>query len=541
MKHIKLIVSAACLGGAMLLNSGCKKYLDINTNPNVTQDVLAEQLLPSAQIFIGSAVGVDLQVNGSFWAQYWTQSPASSQYKIYDRYSPTSSSYDRVWSLIYSSALSDLNQLEKKGLATKELQYVGVAKVLKAYAFQIAADGWGDVPFSEALKGLPEDGGITAPVYDKQAAVYDGIAKLIQEGRALLENAETNHLSVSGDLIYHGDLAKWQQFANTLELKLFLRLSEKDPAKAQAGVTNIMTQAAAGAGFIDETSDAMISYSATAGNQNPLYSEMAGLNRVQNIVGSKTVIDSMNANTDLRVEVFFNPINTGAYVGIAQGNYTISSSTQVSIPNASTAADVSTAYGLSTSPVAPVKFISSYESYFLQAEAAARGWGTGNAKNLFENGIAASFAAYGAAFDHLEEVLIDTPDGINGVPLIVPIMVSAATATDLYLNGISTDSGVAVDPAYWGQFPTTGTVQQKVRHIITQKWFSMTGNQGFEAWTEWRRTGYPSWFTVSAQSAIGSTPAAFPRTFFYPDVEVQRNLKFPGQKVITDRVYWDIH
>src|SRR3982751_2511329 len=98
MKHIKIIVSAACLGGALLLGTGCKKYLDINTNPNVAQDVLPEQLLPSAQIFLGSSLGVDMEITGSFWAQYWTQSPASSQYKIYDRYSPTSSTYDRVWS-----------------------------------------------------------------------------------------------------------------------------------------------------------------------------------------------------------------------------------------------------------------------------------------------------------------------------------------------------------------------------------------------------------------------------------------------------------
>lgn len=540
MKNIKLIVGAAFLGGAVLLGSGCKKYLDVNTNPNVTQDVLLEQLLPSSEIFLGSAVGVDLQINGSFWAQYWTQSPASSQYKIYDRYSPTSSTYDRVWQLMYSSALSDLDQMEKKGLASNQRQYVAIAKILKAYSFQIITDAWGDVPFSQALKGLPEEGGITSPAYDPQAAVYDGIAKMIQDGRTLLEESEANGLELKGDVIYAGDLVKWQQFANTLELKLFLRLSEKNPAKAQAGVANIVTKANAGAGFIDESSDCQINYSSTAGNQNPLYSEMAGLNKVQNIVGSKTVIDSMNANTDLRVEVFFNPINTGAYVGIAQGNYTVSSSTQVSIPNASTGADVSSS-NQELSKVAPVKFITSYESYFLQAEAAARGWSGGNAKVLFEAGIAASFNAYSKEFDALDEILVDTPDAIGGVPLTVPIKVSAATATDLYLNGITTDSGLVIDPAYWGQFPTTGTVQDKVKFIITQKWFSMTGNQGFEAWTEWRRTGYPSWFTVSVQSAIGSSPAAFPHRFFYPDVEVQRNLNFPGQKLITDRVYWDIH
>ncbi len=533
MKRIKLIISAAAFGG-LLLGTGCKRYLDVNTNPNVAQDVLVEQLLPSAEIYIGSSVGMDLQVNGSFWAQYWTQSPASSQYKIYDRYSPTAPTYDRVWSLLYSSALEDLDRMEKKALAGNQVQYVGVAKVLKAYAFQIITDGWGDVPFSEALKGLPQDGGITAPKYDAQATVYDGIAKLVQDGRKLLETSETNGLELSGDLIYGGDLANWIKFANTLELKMYLRLSEKDAAKAQAGVAAIYAR---GAKFIDESSDAMISYSSTSGNQNPLYSEMVGLNRTQNIVGSKTVIDSMNANNDFRVAAFFNP-TTGGYVGIAQGNYTISSSTPVSVPNARTGADANS----EASALAPVKFISSYESYFLQAEAVARGWGTGSAKGLFEQGIAASFAAYGAGIDELELLLADTPDAINGKPLTAPLMLTSENAADFYINGLETDSlGEVLPPAYWATYPSSGTVAQKVRHIITQKWFSMCGNQGFEAWTEWRRTGYPDFFTVSAQSALPKTKEYLPRRFFYPDVEVQRNLNFPGQKVITDRVYWDIH
>jgi hypothetical protein len=234
---------------------------------------------------------------------------------------------------------------------------------------------------------------------------------------------------------------------------------------------------------------------------------------------------------------FFNPINTGAFVGIAQGNFTIPSSTQVSTANTKVGALASD----DNSALAPVKFISSYESYFLQAEAAARGWGAGNAKALFENGIAASFASYIGDIGDEGLILVDTPDGIGGVPLTEPIALDLNSALDVYMNGITTDSGQDYPAGYWAQFPTAGTVQQKVRHIITQKWFAMTGNQGFEAWNEWRRTGYPEFFTVSVESAIGKTKSILPRRFFYPDVEIQRNLSFPGQKAITDRVYWDIH
>lgn len=525
---------------AIAMSTGCRKYLDINTNPNVAQDAPEELLLPSAQLYLASAVGVDLQVNGSIWAQYWTQSPASSQYKILEQYSPSASTYDRVWGLLYSSCLTDLNQMEKKGRANNKAQYVALAKLLKAYAFQIITDGWGDVPYSQALKGLPEDGGITAPKFDPQQQIYDSLIAMVQQARTLMTGL-TAEQSIDGDLIYGGHINSWQRFANTLELKMFLRLSERNPAKAQAGVAHVMSTAGTTGGFIEEGQDAQINFSSTSGNQNPLYSEIVGLQRIQNLVGSKTVIDSMNglgqAWYDWRVEVLFSPTSSG-WVGLAQGNYTAPPSTIVSPPSPNVGANANDA----GSALAPVKFMTSYESYFLQAEAVARGWATGDAKSLFEEGISASFGSYSAAFDALDETIIDTPDAINGVPLTAPLRLSAQTAADIYINGLETDSlGVVIEPAYWAQYPSGGTVQQKVRHIITQKWFSMTGNQGFEAWTEWRRTGYPDFFVVSANSIIGKTPASFPRRFFYPDVEVQRNLNFPGQRLITDRVWWDVH
>jgi len=111
---IKVLTGLALLAGATLLNTGCKKYLDVNTNPNVAQDVPVDQLLPSAEVALASSMGVDLQINGSIWAQYWTQAPSSSQYKIYEQYSPSASTYDRVWGLLYSTSLEDMDRMEKK-------------------------------------------------------------------------------------------------------------------------------------------------------------------------------------------------------------------------------------------------------------------------------------------------------------------------------------------------------------------------------------------------------------------------------------------
>ncbi len=190
---------------------------------------------------------------------------------------------------------------------------------------------------------------------------------------------------------------------------------------------------------------------------------------------------------------FFTTVG-GNVVGIPQGNY----NTQAS---ASSPSDLVGALAAdANSALAPVKFLSSYESMLLQSEAIARGWGTGDDQMMFEAAIDANFNAYGLT----------------------------STDATAYING-----------SYWGAYPSGGTTQEKVRHIITQKWFCMTGNQGFEAWTEQRRTGYPDFFTVSVNSLAGA--GKFPGRFLYPNTEVTRNQKFPGQKLVTDKVWWDAH
>ena len=65
---------------------GCKKFLDVNNNPNIANNPNVELVLPSAQVAIASVMGAPFQINGSFWAQHWTQSPLASQYKNFDQY-----------------------------------------------------------------------------------------------------------------------------------------------------------------------------------------------------------------------------------------------------------------------------------------------------------------------------------------------------------------------------------------------------------------------------------------------------------------------
>jgi hypothetical protein len=139
-------------------------------------------------------------------------------------------------------------------------------------------------------------------------------------------------------------------------------------------------------------------------------------------------------------------------------------------------------------------FISAAESYFLQAEAVARGWASGgSASTLFKDGIDASFAT-------------------DGIP----------TAAATY-------EASAPD----AQFP--GATADQLKAIITQKYYAMCGSQGFEAWTEWRRTGFPTFLVLSAANGGRGVPLRF----LYPQSELTGNLKYPGTVPETTPVWWD--
>lgn len=488
------IIAAALISSAFM---GCKKdFLDINENPNAPQKVDIKDVLPSAELAIGHVMGNNFQIYGGLWAQYWTQNPFSSQYKTIEQYSPAADDFDSPWRICYSDALQDLNYVIKKGNQEGKTQYVACAKILQAYTYQILTDNFGDIPFSEALRN---EEGILAPKYDSQKDVYDGIIVLINEGLALIDPSATNGPSTN-DLLCGGDMNKWRKFANTLKLRVYLRLAYIDPAKASAGIS-----AMAGVPLLGSGEDIKINYSSTPGGTNPLYSVFSEISGTQNLVASSTCLDVMYgvgaSYDDLRITVFYDTIKGPDYAGNLQGD--INSGTpvsQLSLPHPNTGANNSTLGNKpSKAAAAPVKFMSDYESLFLQAEAVARGYMAGNDQTFYEDGITANYLAYG---------------------------LTIGDAAAYFAN-----------PTF--AYPIAGTLNQKIEAIINQKYFSMCGNQNNEAWVEYRRTGYPSFLVESAISNIGS--GRMPNRMFYPGSELTRNPKTPPQHVIYDRVWWDIN
>ena len=313
MKYTKFkIIAFVALGSGLL--GGCKKFLDVNTNPNITGDPGVENVLPSAQVEIAHVLGNNFQVNGSFWAQYWTQSPIANQYKQYDQYQPSTDNYNRAWGTLYNGALNDLKYVYSAVSSKSNTNYMAVSQLLTAYTFHLITDAWGDVPYTEALKGLTEDGAIVSPKYDKQSDIYDSIISQIDRGIALIDVNSDVHPGAD-DLIYHGDMAMWSKFAFTLKLKVAMRLSEANPTKAAALIAGIESDSAF-SGFIELGEDAFVPFTSAGGNENPVYTEQSSLNTSRNIIASATCVDSMNSNDDPRRFVFYAPLANGSVVGI---------------------------------------------------------------------------------------------------------------------------------------------------------------------------------------------------------------------------------
>ncbi|WP_229688851.1 SusD/RagB family nutrient-binding outer membrane lipoprotein [Puia dinghuensis] len=454
----------------------------MNQDPNNLVSAQPAQLLPTIEASIGVALGDDYYPYGNIWSQYFTQSAVASQYKTIDQYLQVNADFNYAWMHLYQNALiNDQLMITNSRGNTALVQYLAIGYVLKAYGLQLATDAFGDIPMNQALQGTANKN----PAYDPQATVYDTIFSLLEQGKALMNNSDPHNPGAT-DLIFQGNMNNWIAFANTLELRAYLRLTQVDAAKAKAGVQALY---ASNPSFL--TTNAQISYTATGGNQNPFYIKEVALGQTVNLAASGTVVNAFVRNNDPRQFAVFDTIpgTVDTVIYLPQGAYASFTNKVCSTPAALVAGNPQDP----NSALAPLFLISAAESYFLQAEAVARGWATGSASSLFTQGIQASF-------------------GADGIP-------AAAAA---YLN-------YAPD----AQFPAAPA--DEIKAIITQKYYAMCGSQGFEAWTEWRRTGYPSFFVPSAANG-GRT---YPLRFLYPQSELTGNLNYPGTVAETTPVWWD--
>ncbi|MEL7834004.1 SusD/RagB family nutrient-binding outer membrane lipoprotein [Fodinibius sp. Rm-B-1B1-1] len=442
----KIITSALLV---MFVLVGCDDLTDKNIDPNNADEPRTDLLLTEAQRTVGAYVG---SVTGTLYVQYFAETQytdesnyATDFFSFASGYTPTNSSNTTN---LYSGALQDLQTIIdlNNNEETRNKSYVtaggdrqnqiAVAKIMQAYLMHTATDRWGDLPYSEALKGAEN----YTPAYDTQEQLYTGLIDTLDK---YADQIDTDG-SIVGDFLFadagSDQLNRWVEFANTIRARMALRLTEVDADYAQTEF-----EAAYDDGLL-ETS-VMFPYLSGQNNDNPWQDRFE--TRTDYAI-STTMTEPMKELDDMRLTAFAEPaanLDNGdgetEMSEVAGLEYGLSSADAGEIEND----DVSfpgSAIGYDNSS-APLPIVSEAEIHFMIAEAAARGWSvTEAAATAYNEGITASWNQWGV-------------DGVSS-----------------YL----TQADVAYDPANWEE------------QIGYEKWIALFP-QGYEAWAEWRRLGYP--------------------------------------------------
>lgn len=446
-KYLSIIIVIS-----LFLTSCDDTMMDYNDDPNNPTEAPNSTILPTAMMStIVNLSGTDPSWISSVWVQH--TAGVHAQLRDYDRLADLDAALvNNNWNNLYPTIFQNLNIVIEQGEEEGNNNFVGIAKVVKAYAATYAADMWGDIPLSESNQGQEN----LTPAYDSQQEVYERALELLEEGRAAL-TAETVGTAGSSDFIYGGDAASWITAAYSLEAKIHNRWSNVDPEGSAQRVLD-----AAVNGFQNSGEDlTFTSFGTGSTEQHPWFQEAADRGHH---AFSQSMFDAMDPVDDPRLTVFAVP---------RDGEI-------VPAPNAEAEADqfASSIYsGLSDqiiSATAPQQLMTYSELRFVEAEAHHRLGNNADAIEAYEEAIEAALAAHGI-------------EGAEADAFLAQEEVLPANAADLELD-----------------------------HIMTQKWISLFPFQSLEAYTDFRRTGYPE-----LTNPVGPIPNRFP----YAQNEIDNNLE----------------
>ncbi len=372
----KIYLSSIIVAGTLLWGSCSDSFFDINKDPNNPEDATLALTLPSPLSNTAFVTGGYYQTLGGFWSQHYAQSPAASQWAAYETYNLTEDDLDRQFALLYAGALTDTKKIIDKSEEAEDWGYYLIATVIQAYDFQVLADLYDQIPYSEALQGEAN----LQPKYDNGQDIYVDLLSRIDEALSKDLSAKTVTNPGNQDLIFGGNFSKWVSFANTLKLKMYLRFVNVDPQKYAGEIKSLLAEN----NFLREDAS-FKAFKNEVNGYNPFYAlhyyKLSG-----NVVASNTTMNFLKEEVDPRLNKIYKPSSIGGLMaGMDQGTYKTASGgyNNYSQPNIG-ATDA-------------VYFFSKEEVLFLIAEAEARYGSAEKAEAAYQAGIDASLASWGVA------------------------------------------------------------------------------------------------------------------------------------------------
>ncbi|MBE9461082.1 SusD/RagB family nutrient-binding outer membrane lipoprotein [Dyadobacter subterraneus] len=514
----------AILGGiftAGLVTTSCDKgFVELNTNPNAVTTPVLENMFTYNIVKTGGT-GYENHRGNLIYAGAMIQHFASlNTYWSGDKYLSNVEYYSAYFETAYANQVKEIEQIISltKDDAALSNKY-NISRIWRAFIYHRITDLYGDIPYSEAGKGFLD--GTLAPKYDTQQFIYTDMLKELDEAAAALDASKESY--GAADVLYSGDVAKWKKFAYSLMLRLGMRVTKADAAMAQSYVKKAI------AGGVMTSNDDVARLLHYNTNDNNWLQE-GNLLKTQeydatNLKGkgnsklSKTFVDFLQTNNDPRL-----PYIATLWEGNADPNALPASSApavQKGLPNGYDPTTIKTLIpswndaSLATYSEANLNYIASnaaptvFQSYaeveYLLAEAALRGWGDGAIAAHYNKGVTAAmklFSLYGA------------------------------TITDAEISAY-----LAAHP-----FPATGEAAE-MNAIHTQYW-AATFLNSYEAYANWRRTGYP--VLTPTNYAGNATGGVIPRRLRYPASEGSKNavnykaaVAIQGLDDFLTRGWWD--
>lgn len=497
---------------ALMLGSCTKDFESINTDPTKGDNIDPGQQLAAAAYYLngGRETGYPnlylfmprVQYIGGSWGMR-----TGSKYIRDDFYN------ERPWEIFYGKSIKQLADMITRCKDDASLvNYVAAGRILKVYIFSILTDCYGDVPYKQA--GMAYYDKIYTPVYNTQQEIY---SDFFQELAAANDQFDATKVPIGNDIVFQGSIDKWKRLGNTLRLRLGMRLSKIDPATAAKEV-----QAAVAAGVMKTSDD---NFKVIHENFN--FPDLRGNGLSQALqedqtynytLGCSTFVDYMKKENDPRLSAIFinrdadgNDITAltnyitlppGLYWWDAWGDYTAANGTV--IPHGNKFCKINTPFYQFQASFLHVGYA---ETEFLLAEAAARKWTGDDANAHYQAGIR-------AAMKQLEMYPGMTP--ING------------QLVDDFVTAHALDANKALE------------------QINMQKWVALFPN-GYEAFANQRRSGYPVLATiedVGNESETGLKPF---KRLFYPGTEAYNNTanyqdalnRIGGKNDWMKPVWWD--
>ena len=460
----KIIVALSLI---LALASCTKDFETINIDPNKPTAVPSTNSLGYALVdFTSNFYDMWMDANESSYANQL----GKIQYVDESRYAFREGVINSAFATVYRD-LQNLKQIEKDAEANKKVNMQAAAITYSAFIWQMATDTWRDIPFSDAVNA---EGSVISPKYDTQETIYPAVMKMLADANDLFNQKATDALG-SGDFLFQGDLTKWQKFANSVRLRMAIRISNVDPTTSKKVVEEILGNPTKYPVISSNDENAFFNWSGNSPYQEIFYEDKYVSARDDHAVCS-VLIDQLKAFNDPRLPVYAKPAtNDGGYRGVIAGVH--QSTFKMDDISRMGARFRDNAAGFSP-------YVRYSEVLFIKAEAAQRGWSVGmTAKDAYDAAVSAS----------LEE------NGIDAVAIATYL----AQSTVAYNN----------------------TLDQ----IYLQKWISLF-KQGHEAWAETRRTDIPKLGVAPSSAYAGHNRPPFREP--YPTNEYSLNTD-------NISAYWD--